>query len=368
VAERLFIHVGSPKSGTTYLQSLLWSNKDKLSSAGVLVPGAGKFDHNRIAQAVRWVHPDANARRAWRQVFEEVHDWPGTAVLSNEWLCAANQAQARRTIEAFRPCDIHVIATARDLVRAVPSAWQEMLKLGLSTTLLDFIERMGDPTFRWRWSALDPSLTLPRWQASLPRGNVHLVTVTSGGGPPDLLWQRFAGILGVSSVGLDLDAGLNNESLGAESARLLEVMGARLRAAVGADHPGWNQMYLAIRELFAHELLVPRGGSRIAIGPDEFGLIRERSHACLRRLSVSPYDIVGDVEELVSATIPEGAVNPDDVSETRLLDLAGDVLADLLVRARQETRRAERAERKVRELEDELRPRTREGRGVRPRR
>ena len=39
MAERVFLHIGGPKCGTTYLQTVLWSNKPRLAEAGVLRPG-----------------------------------------------------------------------------------------------------------------------------------------------------------------------------------------------------------------------------------------------------------------------------------------------------------------------------------------
>ena len=35
----IYLHIGAPKTGTTYLQDMLWANKDVLERAGVLVPG-----------------------------------------------------------------------------------------------------------------------------------------------------------------------------------------------------------------------------------------------------------------------------------------------------------------------------------------
>ena len=45
MAERLFLHVGLPKSGTTYLQAVLAENKQRLRDrARVLYPGASWED------------------------------------------------------------------------------------------------------------------------------------------------------------------------------------------------------------------------------------------------------------------------------------------------------------------------------------
>ena len=42
---RVYLHVGLPKTGTTYLQDVLFRQKQALADAGLLVPGASSFTH-----------------------------------------------------------------------------------------------------------------------------------------------------------------------------------------------------------------------------------------------------------------------------------------------------------------------------------
>lgn len=352
--KQVFVHIGAPKSGTTYLQSVIWANKERLAERGVLVPGGVRFDHNRIAQAVRGANPEPKAVAAWDRIIKEIHDWPGDVLLSNEWFCLAGQNRAGRAVDAFRPADVHVIATARSLVRVVPSAWQETLKLGKAYHLEEFLRSLDETTDRWRWSTLDPSLFLPRWQASVPRGHVHLVTVASRGAPPSLLWQRFAGILSLDPTEFETDTGRPNESIGAESARLLQLVGPRLRDAVDADEVAWNQVYRWVRELVSHELLVPQGGSSIAIDDASLKTIQEHSHDSISRLGAADYDIVGDLDELLGNGAPANAKHPEEVSEAALLELSEVVMAGLLRRVRDEARGAHAARRQVVQLEEQI--------------
>ncbi len=39
MANRIFLHIGAPKSGTTYLQTVLWANRENLRRQGLLMPG-----------------------------------------------------------------------------------------------------------------------------------------------------------------------------------------------------------------------------------------------------------------------------------------------------------------------------------------
>lgn len=35
----IYLHIGAPKTGTTYLQNVLWRNRERLRTDGLLYPG-----------------------------------------------------------------------------------------------------------------------------------------------------------------------------------------------------------------------------------------------------------------------------------------------------------------------------------------
>ena len=53
MTERVYLHVGTPKSGTTYLQRVLDHNRERLAAAGVLVVGDEHVDRVHAALVVR---------------------------------------------------------------------------------------------------------------------------------------------------------------------------------------------------------------------------------------------------------------------------------------------------------------------------
>ena len=53
MARKVFLHVGLPKTGTTYLQSIVWANKTVLREQGVLLPGFGPRQHLWVSCVVR---------------------------------------------------------------------------------------------------------------------------------------------------------------------------------------------------------------------------------------------------------------------------------------------------------------------------
>lgn len=352
MAERLILHIGCPKSGTTFLQSVMWQNRELLAERGFLLPGQVPYDHNRIAQFVRYTHPDENARRTWRQAKRSVRSWPGTAIISNEWMCGARAGQIQRTLNSFGDAEVHVVVTVRNLVRTVPSAWQEVLKLGTSRTLDEFIESLDDPTERWKWSTLDPSLILPAWRERLPAGRVHLVTVPAAPSAPEVVWHRFAHACGLDPEGIDLHVGKRNESISAEGARLLQLVGPQMRAAIDADNIAWNQAYRWIRHRFSHDILVPQRGSAIGLLPHQQQLLDQHAKDVITRLEEADYDVVGDLQDLLGAPSSRETRVAEEVPEHDVLELALQSLASLLALARQEGIRADRAERRLARLEN----------------
>ena len=141
MAERLVLHVGTMKSGTTYLQTLLHAQKEMLAEAGVLVPGAGP---GAQAAAVRAGLIPAGNRSRWEAIVSEIRAHRGAAVLSQEFLGPATDAAARRVLDSLSGSDIDIVITARDLNRTLVSMWQETVQNGRSWTWEQYLAEVRD--------------------------------------------------------------------------------------------------------------------------------------------------------------------------------------------------------------------------------
>ena len=53
MARRAFLHLGTAKSGTTYLQELWWRHRAALRDQGLLLPGTALRDHFHAAALVK---------------------------------------------------------------------------------------------------------------------------------------------------------------------------------------------------------------------------------------------------------------------------------------------------------------------------
>ena len=139
---RIFVHIGLPKTGTSYLQAIAWPGRDQLRDAGLLLPGARKSDHLFASMIVRddpgVARRGAGASEAWDRILADVAAFEGDALISHEFFCAASAEQAQRMVAQLAPAEVHVIITTRDPLGLLTSSWQESLKNKATTPLSDY--------------------------------------------------------------------------------------------------------------------------------------------------------------------------------------------------------------------------------------
>src|SRR3954451_11254548 len=142
MARRVFLHIGLPKTGTSYLQTILWSHRAELRAAGLLVPGRERRDHLWASLVVRddprVERRNARAPSSWAVLLEETAAWDRDVVVSHEFFCAASPEQARRAVEALAPAEVHLVLTAREPLGLFTSSWQESLKNKGTTRIEDY--------------------------------------------------------------------------------------------------------------------------------------------------------------------------------------------------------------------------------------
>lgn len=347
----VFLHVGAPKTGTTYLQQTLHRHRTALRRAGLLYPGSQQA-HFWASQDLRGVQfkgqPDRHVPGAWRRVVDEVRRWPARTLIDHETFAAARPAAIDRALRDLEFADVHVIFTARDLSRQLPAAWQERIKNGSSGRYGEFLAAVRDTRFggarseRWFWTLQDAPEVLARWGRDLPPERLHLVTVPPRGSDPSLLWRRFAGVLGIDPDAYDSTPQEANPSLGAAEAAALRRFNAAL---VAADIP-WPAYSSLFKQRVA-AALAARGGTPIAVPEEHFGWVSEWSERAVERLRDAGYHVVGDLDELVPRMRPNGA-DPDTAPAEDEVEaaVAGMVsLAEIAVSSRTAVAAIRRAER-----------------------
>ena len=106
MVERAFVHIGLPKTGTSYLQTILWASRDQLRADGVVLPGEERRDHLWASRVVREDPkvPGLSQRKrtAWDRIVAELAASDGTGLISHEFFASATQEQALRMVEGSR--------------------------------------------------------------------------------------------------------------------------------------------------------------------------------------------------------------------------------------------------------------------------
>lgn len=299
MARRVWFHIATPKTGTTYLQSILWANRDALREARVLLPGRNRRDHWWSTLVLREdpkIHQKPpGALRAWDRVVADCATWDGDAVISNELFGPATVDQARLAVESLAPAEVHLVVTARNPLAVLTAAWQELLRYrGITTPLAEFdLAAPAEPEDPWRWSNLDAAEVLARWGATVPADRVHVMPVPGPGHPRDELWRRFAGLIGVDPDSYDLGSSFGNSSMGLVETEVLRRVNEHLAGALtGRERAQW------IRDYVCKEFLVPRGGVRPVPPAHRIEECRVRGEAAVKVVRDAGYDVVGDLDDL----------------------------------------------------------------------
>ncbi len=341
MARTVFLHVGLPKTGTTYLQTIAWANEAVLRDQGVLLPGFGPRQHLWASAVVR---EETRVRRrheeapqAWDRLVGEVRAWPGTALISHEFFAGASAGQAREAVAALRVeetgTQVHVVVTARDTLSLVTARWQEMVKNGSTVAVDDYpASEETSPADPWDWGSMDLADVLARWGAAVPAERVHVLTLPKPSEPREALWARFADLLGLPPDCCDLGGSTANESLGVVEVELLRRVNAELTGFRSAfDRGVWIRGYLA------QETLVPRAGEKFWPSVERIEELRARGEAAVAFVAEQGFDVIGDLEDLRTPQDLPARRHPSSVTDAEMLAAATTTIGSMLTDVRRLT-------------------------------
>ena len=361
MARRTYLHVGPPKTGTTFLQAAWFQHRQELADQGVLYHGDRQVDQFRAA-ALALGKTSITERltpaqqQAWRSLTSAVGEWQGDAIVSDEHYALASAPKAQAILEELGGLtdELHVVVTARDLARQVPAAWQQSVKHGSNETFDDYWRRLAADPKAGFWHAQNLPSALDRWTQGIPPERVHVVVHGGPGSPRNLLWDRMCQVTGVDPSILQ-PVKQANESLGVVHVELLR----RINAAL-PPHRDHIDMSRFTKGFVTTEVLV-RSGQPVSLAlPDETrAWARERGAAIVAGLREREYDVVGDLEDLLPAEATPGGRTPDSVSDSELAELAAEAFAHLMVHAQEAQQTRQDLRRENRQLREQL---TRPGR------
>jgi hypothetical protein len=333
MADRVFLHIGAPKTGTTYVQDRLSRNAKSLAKHGVHFPSRsplvspGLF-HFRAALDVLdqdWGGPAGHAKGNWPALARRVRRASGTVIVSHEILAGASAEVIDRIVDDLGAGDteVHVIYTARDLARSLPAGWQESVKQGRRWRFREFLKRAERGEKLWFAKAVDIPRVLGAWSARVPVERIHLITVPAG--PDRPLWARFCEVVGIEKSWAPVESDQANASLGSVETAVIRKLNERMPRKVRRQ----ASYDVLVRELLAQKELAGRRSKPIRIPPAAYDWVEERTGRWLEWIAGSGIDVVGSLDELrITRPDPDETWhNPDRVRARRQLKAALDALA-----------------------------------------
>ena len=346
----MLLHVGTPKSGTTFLQRVLWDHQDELRAQGFRCAGHRQADMFLAAVELRESHnfwgydPEELAGR-WNEVCRQAREHDGTMIMSHEVLGGATAQQVERAYAELEGLDVHLVLTARDLARQVTSEWQERVKNGSARSFAKFERRLVRQLEKGNfengfWRNQDPVGILGRWARDLPADHVHVVTAPQSSADPALLWRRFAEALGLDASGIDAATSTRaaNTSLGVAQIQVLRKVNEALAGRI--KHPEYARV---VKSQFAERVLAEQRSPRPQCPPELVARLRVLAEERNETIRQRGYVVHGDLADLLPRE-PVGPYRaPDDVGRGAERAAYAQAIAALLVQ-RAAQRRTIRAE------------------------
>jgi hypothetical protein len=311
------------KSGTSYIQHNLGSNREVLADQGFLFPGRNwrqqvlgvldVLDQTRDGDVV------PGSPGAWQRLVDEIAAFPGTAIISMEFLGPTPVPDIERVVASLAPADVRIVMTVRDLGRNIPAMWQEGLKNGTSWQWTDYLHDIENPDAEQSghakkfWRHMNFPFIARKWVRIVGQDHFTLVTVPHPGADPRLLWDRFCSVVGLDPEPFDT-SGRSNTSLGAPSALVLRALNESLP----------EKFPLAKYQKVVKHSLAKKGMTQRAEAEQPIGFeddwVTQRSAKHIEKLTRLGLNVVGDLEEL--RPVPQKGVDPSQVPVEDQLEAA----------------------------------------------
>ncbi|MDZ5621220.1 hypothetical protein [Nocardioides bizhenqiangii] len=308
----IYLHIGGPSTGTTYLQRLMYANRDGLGRTGYLLPAPWRdvvlATHDALSFGRPTGHKNDLTRAAggrWDRLAEELtaHGGKGT-VVSMEFLCWARPAAAERIISSLGDAEVHVVLTVRDTAAVLRSQWQTNCRNGEEVPLRrmlwglrQIVKEDGEPASRPE-RMIHRGMGIPTmidtWVPLVGADRVHVVTVPLRSDDPDLLWKRFAGVVGIKPSRCRERAVQSNASLGLPSSELMRLLNIELGPVRRTDY------LRTMKVLLARDILSERADQerKVTLNRPGRNLAARWNDRIRGAISTSGVDLVGSLDDL----------------------------------------------------------------------
>lgn len=300
----VLLHVGVHKTGTTALQAALAKHRSELSTAQITYPGEEDAQHRAamglLGKTWGWRGRGGGEvrKRHFKTLAKQVRNTPGRVIVSSEFFCEANDAQAAEAVRAFgKP--VEVLITVRNLGYILPSSWQQYLKNGLtwwySSWLKEMLTNQADTKVTSSfWRRHDIGRVATTWANAVGSEHVTVVVLTDS--------TRDAGFRAVEAL-----AGLPNGVLAHSDAANRSMTEAEAFTVIGLNKQikkelSWNAYVRLIRNGLVKGMIAARtpSASEPKLATPDWALDRaaELGAAAAATVKSLGVNVIGDIDEL----------------------------------------------------------------------
>jgi hypothetical protein len=387
VAQRLVVHIGPRKTGTTYLQRVLQLLSPALTSHGVLYPidYRDQEDYNHVGavtdlthneeskESNRWTGKDGSG---WTGLVSAIQGWDGTAIISAEMIGGLRPHAAQRLLDGLASPTIDVVITMRDLGRILPSSWQQHVRNTHTQAYKAYLKRRArergtespvqmqqawdSERHQTFWRSYAYGALVRRWQGLVGPDHVKIVTLPKPGAPSTLLWDRFREALdapGLPETPPKLPAFIANVGSTRAEAIMLHALN------VEAKRRGWNRKTtneLQQRLLSGGFLDRPDRGAPLLLPTKFLRPVQGWADTDIDDVRTTGVAILGDLEDL---RVPDSAAShrraaPEEVAAAGAFAAANamEYEAELIRRRNEREARITLPGRVLRRVRDRVRP------------
>lgn len=315
MAERIVLHAGFHKSGTTALQHAFDGKKRALKKHGVIYPLNAGRAHHRAAWGLTervWGWRNNGGKlipiKSWSALVKEVKKSPGTVLISSEFFTEAKDQHVAKAKADLGDTPVTLVFTVRPFAKILASSYQQFVKYGIRVRFEPWLEEVFSkrseskvtPTF---WNRVQLDEVVERWAKHF--GTENVIVLLADESEPEFIFQEFARILNVPQEVLPLPEIGGNRSMTLEETELLYLIN-NIYDRTG----GWEQYRALVRDgyvrfLADHTKADPKS-ERLPTPEWAVKQARELNERHFQRLDALGIEIRGKREGFIAAPVLTG--------------------------------------------------------------
>lgn len=171
--KKIFIHIGTPKTGTTALQTFFANHAGSLAKNNIVYPVSGRRRNQHFYLAIPRSNNQGLVKQAWNSLYNELESeqW-NTAVISSERFSRENPVEIFNALKKFN-AEIHIVMFLRERKALLSSHYRTLIKTGTrvcctADTFIPFCFERSD--------IFDYDGLIARWGDQFGNSKVHVLS------------------------------------------------------------------------------------------------------------------------------------------------------------------------------------------------